>query len=615
MTTITPKGPCMDAEQQDADWMNLVFLDILETESLNPLYQPIVDLNRHAIYGFESLIRGPSDSVLHSPVTLFDMAIRCGKLNELDMLCRKIGIKGFQSRHLPGKLFLNATPQSLLGPHHRSGLTLEILNRIGIRPENVVIELTEQYPLYDFDVMRKAIEHYKAMGFEIAIDDLGAGYSGLRTWSELRPDYVKVDRHFIQNIHEDKVKQSFLRSIIDIAQGLDCKVIAEGIETQDECRTISAMGIPFGQGYYFSRPATSPPYVIPGDLFQCASSRDCKKQLKHTSESVADLLVETVDVQPDTILDAAHQLFHEDDSLTAIPVVNEKGIPLGLIRRNQLLATFSTQYGRSLYANKSVIDMADKSVVIVEKEWNMEQVSKLVTDSMKSQLEADFIIVENGEYQGLGKVLDLLRKITELQIRNARYANPLTLLPGNVPIYERLDELTANESRFAVAYCDIDNFKPYNDVYGYGKGDQVIKLIADILSQYAEATVDFIGHVGGDDFIAIFLSDDWLERCNSILRSFEKEVPRFYNHADNERGGILAESREGSQKHYPVMSLSIGVITIDRQQYLSHAEIAELASHAKHHAKLIIGNSIFIERRVRKDFATPFRTPGQVGFS
>ena len=166
-----------------------------------------------------------------------------------------------------------------------------------------------------------------------------------------------------------------------------------------------------------------------------------------------------------------------------------------------------------------------------------------------------------------------------------------------------------------MASCDIDNFKPYNDVYGYGKGDQVIKLIADILSQYAEATVDFIGHVGGDDFIAIFLSDDWLERCNSILRSFEKEVPGFYNHADNERGGILAESREGSQKHYPVMSLSIGVITIDQQQYLSHAEIAELASHAKHHAKHITGNSIFIERRVRKDFVTPFRTPGQVGFS
>ncbi|WP_126456493.1 GGDEF domain-containing protein [Sulfuriflexus mobilis] len=613
MTSQCTNELCMEHAQQDADWISLVFLDILETESLTAIYQPIVDLNQQTIYGYESLIRGPSDSAFHSPVTLFDMAIREDRLNELDMLCRKCGIKGFQSRRLQGKLFLNATPQSLLGPQHRSGLTLEILNQIGIRPENVVIELTEQYPLYDFEVMRKAIDHYKTMGFEIAIDDLGAGYSGLRTWSELRPDYVKVDRHFIQNIHEDKVKQSFLRSIVDIARGLDCKVIAEGIETQDECRTISAMGIPFGQGYYFARPAESPPYVIPGKLFQCAVSHECKKHLKQTSESVADLLVQTAHVRPDTTLDATHQLFHENESLTAIPVVDNNNKALGLIRRNQLLATFSTQYGRSLYANKSVIDIADKSVVIVEKQWGIEQVSKLVTDSMKSQLEADFIIVEGGEYRGLGKVLDLLRKITKLQIRNARYANPLTLLPGNVPIYERLDELMLGESRFAVAYCDIDNFKPYNDVYGYGKGDQVIKLIADILSQHIDTSGDFIGHVGGDDFIVIFLSDNWAERCNNILRSFEKEIVKFYNHTDNERGGILAISRDGDEKFYPIMSLSIGVIMVNPEQYLSHADIAELASHAKHHAKNIVGNSLFIERRVQRAFATPPKTDGQEG--
>jgi diguanylate cyclase (GGDEF)-like protein len=296
-------------------------------------------------------------------------------------------------------------------------------------------------------------------------------------------------------------------------------------------------------------------------------------------------------------------------------MVDNKGKPLGLIRRDQLMATFSTHYGRSLYANKSVIDIADMSVVIVEKEWSIEQVSKLVTDSMKSQIESDFIIIDGGEYIGLGKVLDLLRKITEFQIRNARYANPLTLLPGNVPIYERLDELMTGESRFAVAYCDIDNFKPYNDVYGYAKGDQVIKLIADILSQNSGVAGDFIGHVGGDDFIAIFLSNNWAERCNNILRCFEKEVPRFYNHADNEKGGILTESREGDEKFYPIMSLSIGVITIDPEHYLSHADIAELASQAKHHAKNIAGNSLFIERRVQRAFATPVRPEGQEDLS
>jgi len=587
----------VSAQQQDSYNKYQEFFDILESKNITPMFQPIVDLNRRTIIGYESLIRGPSDSLYHSPVSLFDIAIRSGRLVELDLLCREIGITSFHEKQLPGKLFLNATPESLLEPTHRSGLTLEILEKIKINPKNVVIEITEQYPVENFDVIRKAMAHYKSMGFEIAMDDLGAGYSGLRRWSELRPDYVKIDRHFIQGIHEDETKQSFVRSINDIANGMGCKVIAEGIETQDEYRTVFSIGIEIGQGYYFSRPEIMPSYVISNELFCSSSPQNCNTRGSHTSESVSALLFNAPSATPNTTLEDVHLLLNSQEGLTSIPVLDQSDIPLGLVRRTSLQATLSLPYGRALYGSKSVMDILDKTTVIVDKEWNIEQVSKLITDNMQSHIEDDFIITENGKYAGLGKVVQLLKKITDLQIKNARYANPLTLLPGNVPIYEKLDELISANSNFCVAYCDLDNFKPFNDAYGYAKGDQILKTVADILLQYSDPSSDFVGHVGGDDFIVIFKSEDWHKRCNDILKSFEKIVPEYYNEMDQKNKGIWGQTRNGDDSFFPLVSLSIGAVLPNTPLYISHSDIAELASQAKHNAKHIPGNSLFIDRR------------------
>jgi diguanylate cyclase (GGDEF)-like protein len=172
------------------------------------------------------------------------------------------------------------------------------------------------------------------------------------------------------------------------------------------------------------------------------------------------------------------------------------------------------------------------------------------------------------------------------------------LLPGNVPIFEYLDQLIQDRQVFTVAYCDIDNFKPYNDVYGYGEGDKVIKLIAEILRSNVHPSIDFIGHVGGDDFIVVFSGDNWMERCRSILHDFEHQIPDLYSDEDILRGGILSHSREGDERFFPIMTLSIGAVIPNTTQSITHDDVANMASQAKHHAKAISGNSLFTERRV-----------------
>ena len=210
---------------------------ILAQGDITTLFQPIVSLSERRILGYEALSRGPSNSPLHSPINLLATARQAGRLNELEMACRRSACRRYSQGALRGKLFLNASPETLLEAAHKPGRTLELLNAYGIPAEQVVIELTEQTPTDDFELLDKALHHYRAMGFGIALDDLGAGYSSLRMWSELRPDYVKIDRYFIDGIHQDAVKREFVESILKIARASRAQVIAEGIEKAGDTDT------------------------------------------------------------------------------------------------------------------------------------------------------------------------------------------------------------------------------------------------------------------------------------------------------------------------------------------------------------------------------------------
>ena len=231
---------------------------ILAHSNITSLFQPIVSLSARVILGYEALTRGPSNTSLHSPINLLAAARHAGRLNELDMTCRENACRRYSQQQLQGKLFLNVSPETLLDATHRPGRTLELLHQYGISADSVVIELTEQTPTDDFELLRAALHHYRDMGFSIALDDLGAGYSSLRMWSELRPDYVKIDRYFIDGIHRDAVKREFVESIMKIARASRAQVIAEGIELSEELDVLSDMGIDLVQGYLLGRPEEEP---------------------------------------------------------------------------------------------------------------------------------------------------------------------------------------------------------------------------------------------------------------------------------------------------------------------------------------------------------------------
>ena len=573
-------------------------LNILNRGAISTLFQPIVSSLEQRVIGFEALSRGPSDSPLHSPLTLFAAARHHGMLTELEMLCRSRAISRFCALGLPGKLFLNISPESLLEQHHYSGGTLELLKSSGLTPDRVVIELTEQAPIDDVSLLQTALYHYRNMGFSIALDDLGAGYSSLRLWSELQPEYVKIDRHFVDGIHQDPIKREFVSSILQMAKASRAQVIAEGIEQAEELAVLEEIGIDWVQGYWLGRPATIPD-VNPEQLAQRLNQH---RAGSNEDAPIHSLLLPIQGLHESTQVQKVLELFQQQPTLNTLAVLDEHQHPIGSIQRHALSQTMLKPFAQEIYSRKPIRKLMDADCLLVDIRQSLQRVSRLLTSRARQRLEDDFIIIDKGVYKGLGRGIDVLRQITELKLQQARHANPLTLLPGNIPIQQCLERLLEQQLDAQLCYVDLDNFKPFNDLYGYGKGDELLLALAQLLRELCDPQKDFVGHIGGDDFMLVMRSSDWRQRLGQLDQRFQQLCHSLYRPEHIQDQGFSAPDREGHWRKHDLLNLSIGVLQLRGQHKhkLDPALLAEHASRAKHEAKKIRGFSIALSHALQQ---------------
>ena len=181
-----------------------------------------------------------------------------------------------------------------------------------------------------------------------------------------------------------------------------------------------------------------------------------------------------------------------------------------------------------------------------------------------------------------------------------RRISPLTGLPGNVQIHAELKKRITNKEEFSVLYLDLDNFKAYNDVYGFLKGDQIIEYTADTILKCIHQSFKenyFIGHIGGDDFIAIVPTLDVDNICQLIIANFDEGVTKFFTEEDLEKGYIEVANRKGIIEQFSLTSISIGAVIADKDRFANILEIGEIGAQVKHVAKSIIGSSYAVDRR------------------
>lgn len=269
-----------------------------------------------------------------------------------------------------------------------------------------------------------------------------------------------------------------------------------------------------------------------------------------------------------------------DIALKNIPdliIVNEKSINTNLIKLCQKI--------------RENEDNSITPVLVISSDNSEEHKISIMKNSI------EYIVANSSSDEFLYYVI---KNITRLLAVN-RTVSPLTALPGNVQIQTELKKRLLRKETFQVLYLDLDNFKAYNDVYGFLKGDEIIKLTARVITKnmhtIEEADV-FVGHIGGDDFVAITdESVDYDKICQNIIGEFDKEVVKYFNEEDVERGYIEVSNRKGVIEQFPLTSISIGVVVADKKRFSNILEIGEVGAQVKHMAKTTMGSSYAIDRR------------------
>jgi len=577
---------------------------IISDAAIRMLFQPIFNADSGSIIGWEALCRGPAESPLHFPMALFDIAAKNGRLIGLECLALKLALSRFKKLNLPGQLFLNATVDAMIHSNQYHDYISEQLIEVGIPASRIVIELTESRPATNPAALEIAISGLRAMGFIMAIDDLGEGFASLKRWAEMRPDFVKVDRHFIDGIHNDPVKQQFIRSIVEVAKGVGCAVIAEGVEEESDLQSLRAQGVALVQGYLMAHPLQNPQTDVKPAISkvlqdtQVSISASKKEQaLRGSAICARNLAAVATTVTSAVTCMVAIKMFSSNTLLNALPVLDEEQRVIGILRSNEVLRRGSEIFFAEVYGKRSCSVIMDMHPLVFDVSASLRTMSEVVANLNDRHLVDGYIVTEDGRYVGSGKMTDLLKAVSDIQIITARYANPLTLLPGNVPIDEHIKDCLAGRTVFAAAYFDLDYFKAFNDVYGYRIGDNVIQLAARILSEAADTGLDFLGHIGGDDFVVVFKSLDWEAKVTKILDDFDQTVQSFFREEHLKNGGFVTQNRQGVDIFHPLVSLSAGIVVVEPGSVDSPFELSEQLAETKKMAKSMSGSSYFVDRR------------------
>ena len=580
---------------------------LLRDRALRPVFQPIVSMVDGSIYAHEALIRGPLGMPLHTPDALLAAARKEGLLLAFEIACVVAALERWAALRQPGRLFVNLSASALLQwvRERSTDALLESIRKRGLQPRMLVIEITEHEQVADVEALAQVVHQFHAAGVMLALDDFGDGRSSLRLWSELQPDIVKIDKYFTRDLSRHAKKLQTLRALLQIAEVFGSSLVAEGIETAEDLRVVRDLGVSLGQGFFMGRPDPAPREQIEAAALQVLRDQRIAVMPTMRTASVSSRLKEVFTIQAPTVTsrtvhDELAALFEARPELHAAAIVDDE-VPIGLIDRRQFMERYARRYFKELYGKKPCITFANLSPRLIERDHDIEQLVGILTSQDQRYLMEGFIVTDNGRYVGLGTGDHLVRMVTESRIEAARHANPLTFLPGNIPITEHIERLLASGGEFVACYGDLNNFKPFNDHYGYWRGDEMIRLMAGLALGHCDAQRDFVGHVGGDDFILLFQSDDWERRCERLVADFNARAVTLYDEACRAAGGIEAEDRHGVVRFFPFTSLSIGAVRIRKGQYRTAELVASAAAAAKHEAKL--AGAGLVVRRAESCFA------------
>lgn len=536
---------------------------IIAEKEIYPVYQPIVSLKTGELLGYEALSRIAFTPCSMNVEEMFVQAEHYGCLWDLEYICRKKALKAARNKLGNRKLFLNVDPNIFKDARFQAGMTSQYLLRYDISPDNIVFEVCERTDIDEIQLFQKVINHYETQNYQIAIDDFGKGHADYNRLFFLHPRYVKLDLSLIRNVHTDTVKSSLLEGLVKFCHTEHIFLIAEGIETEEELKHLIHLGIDYGQGYFLGRPekklediAANARQII------ISEQKNCKPEPPAPSllGNIGSICKKPGTTTLDTPAVAVYDYMKKRPELTEICIVDQEQRVRGLLTKQHLNEYFGGRYGYSLYSKYTVGELFTHDYLEVDVQMPIEVVSRLALIRPQNRLYDAIVVSDHGRYAGIVTVKDLLEASVSIQVERAMDTNPLTHLPGNIQIEHMISSHLFSRGKFSVLYLDLDNFKAYNDAYGFENGDIMIRAVANCMENVCQHH-EFLGHVGGDDFVIIALDYTLEQIFYQICEDFSHYLKELYTTEDYAAGCIHSQNRRGEPESFPLASLSGALFT------------------------------------------------------
>ncbi len=593
-------GKVPQADPADAE---LAFLNQVR-EHIQVAFEPIVSMQTGVPYGFEAVLQGFDALGWQTPAQLHAYAGEQNWLAALDLCLLELTLTKYAQASLASNhlCFLPIADTRLLNlDDQHAGRICNLVKRIGLRPATLCFELAAAaWGYFATHSSNQPNPRLHLTDCGLVMSHFGGTTADLHTLYAHPPSLLKLDPFFLAGIASQAKKKLFVSKIVDLAHVLGITVVAVDLTEEMDLLACKEIGCDLLQGPMVAKPTFETTELRSRyEEVTRISLRD-RRSRRSDRNRIETWLEEIPPIQVDVPMSEVFDHFSKFQNRSYFPVLNQDDRPIGVIRERDIKGFVYSSYGKDLLANKAYRKNLREFITPCPN-VDLRQTAEHILEVYATNSESPgIIVVDDFVYQGFLSSQALLRLLHEKNLGLARDQNPLTKLPGNNALFDYLVEsLEKDVSERFYVYFDFDNFKPFNDTFGFRQGDRVILLFAELLRKHLNRSRWFISHIGGDDFFAGTttgsenrVADEILE----LLQAFFDNATSFYDQTSRSQGYIVAEDRHGQIREFPLIACSAAILIVAGVSSADEVEtLTGFAAKAKKLAKAS-ANKLYVWR-------------------
>lgn len=570
---------------------------LCDPKLLSSAFQPIFSAKTGEFVGCEALLRLPPESGFSSPAAAFRMALASGVGVDLEVAAAVRSLEDAEPFVGELLLFLNIVAPALTDPRFGPSWLVERVAATARSPGQVVLELPELVEIRDFAALERALDPYRREGFRIAIDDFGAGYTNLRMITDLHPDFVKIDRGFVEGIRSHARKRILVESLVSLCHRINCQVVAEGIESGEDLETCLWAGVDYLQGFLLARPAPAEEAFVVDDLALPSSPR------RAPDGEIETIVRAVTPLGPDEPLSAGFLRFSSDPGMRWLPQVLD-GRATGLLSHE----TAAEWLRRPGVAPEAAL-RDPVSVVSADVPFDRLPVTATLDDACnvvrlrpaERKLDPIVVVDESRRYVGLLTVDALLDEFARLRLLRALETNPVTRLPGRARLEEALSDRLRAWRPVALVRLNVQRFRLYNERHGFSRGDSLLAGLGALLRESLLREPDAVlAHFAGDDFAALVPPGRAEALAREAIALFATYAPSYHDPEDAAARSFSVRDARGHALSVPLVSLVAGIAVWRGPRETSVPSITREAERALRQAQQSSGAAPIVVREAQE---------------